>query len=50
MEQLLDEFLSWVWPRHHNPLIKYIRPLFLLPFCYVAYKRSIWGIVSPFSR
>ena len=21
------------------------RPLFLLPFCYFAYKRSTWGIV-----
>jgi hypothetical protein len=45
MEQLLDEFLSWAWARHHNPLSWYIRPLFLLPFCYFAYKRSTWGIV-----
>ena len=45
MEQFLDEFLSWAWARHHNPLSWYIRPLFLLPFCYFAYKRSIWGIV-----
>ncbi len=42
--ELLDEFLSWAWTRHHNPLSWYIRPLFLLPFCYFAYKRSIWGI------
>jgi hypothetical protein len=42
--ELLDEFLSWAWSRHHNPLGWYIRPLFLLPFCYFAYKRSIWGI------
>jgi hypothetical protein len=45
MEQFLDEFLSWAWARHHNPLSWYIRPLFLLPFCYFAYKRSTWGIV-----
>lgn len=45
MEQFLDEFLSWAWARHHNPLSWYIRPLFLLPFCYFAYKRNIWGIV-----
>ena len=45
MEQFLDEFLSWAWARHHNPLSWYIRPLFLLPFCYFAYKRSIWDIV-----
>jgi hypothetical protein len=45
MEHLLEEFLSWAWARHHNPLSWYIRPLFLLPFCYFAYKRSTWGIV-----
>ncbi len=42
--ELLDEFLSWARARHHNPLSWYIRPLFLLPFCYFAYKRSMWGI------
>jgi hypothetical protein len=40
-----DEFAAWVWARHHNVLSWYIRPLFLLPFCYFAYKRSLWGIV-----
>ena len=45
MEHLLDGFLSWAWSRHHNPLSWYIRLLFLLPFCYFAYKRSTWGIV-----
>ncbi len=40
----LQEFLQWAWARHHNPLSWYIRPLFLLPFCYFAYKRSMWGI------
>jgi hypothetical protein len=42
----LDEFLSWVWARHHNELSWYVRPLFLLPFCFFAYKRSVWGIVA----
>jgi hypothetical protein len=38
------EFAAWAWARHHNELSWYIRPLFLLPFCYFAYKRSLWGI------
>jgi hypothetical protein len=40
-----DEFVAWAWERHHNVLSWYIRPLFLLPFCYFAYRRSLWGIV-----
>ena len=39
-----EEFAAWAWDRHHNVLSWYIRPLFLLPFCYFAYKRSLWGI------
>jgi hypothetical protein len=42
---LLNDFLSWVWARHHNELSWYVRPLFILPFCYFAYRRSAWGIV-----
>src|SRR5215207_3667746 len=38
------EFVTWVWERHHNVLSWYIRPLFLLPFCFFAYKRSLWGM------
>src|ERR671910_2521114 len=41
----LDGFGAWAWERHHNVLSWYIRPLFFLPFCYFAYKRSLWGIV-----
>ena len=41
----IDEFAGWAWARHHNELSWYIRPLFLLPFCYFAYKRSLFGIV-----
>ena len=36
----LDEFGAWAWERHHNVLSWYIRVLFLLPFCYFAYKRA----------
>lgn len=38
------DFSSWAWARHHNVLSWYIRPLFLIPFCYFAYKRSWAGI------
>ncbi len=41
----LEGFLSWAWARHHNELSWYVRPLFLLPFCYFAYRRSLPGIV-----
>jgi hypothetical protein len=40
----INEFVGWAWERHHNVLSWYIRPLFLLPFCYFAYRRSLWGI------
>jgi hypothetical protein len=43
--ELLDAILSWAQVRHHNIPSWYIRPLFLLPFCYCAYRRSINGIV-----
>lgn len=41
----LYDFLNWAWERHHNPLSWYIRPLFVLPFCYFAYKKNVWGVV-----
>jgi hypothetical protein len=41
----LDEFGAWAWERHHNILSWYIRVLFLLPFCYFAYRRSLFGMV-----
>jgi hypothetical protein len=40
----LNEIVAWAWARHHNLLSWYIRPLFLLPFCYFAYRRSGKGI------
>ena len=39
------EFLAWAWERHHNVLSWYIRPLFFLPFCYFAYRRSVSGMM-----
>ena len=41
---MLGDFLNWAWARHLNPLSWYIRPLFILPFCYFAYKKSVWGM------
>src|ERR671916_3175429 len=38
------EFIAWAWGRHHNVLSWYVRPLFLLPFCYFAYRRSLLGM------
>jgi hypothetical protein len=39
------EFIAWAWERHHNVVSWYIRPLFFLPFCFFAYRRSLFGIV-----
>jgi hypothetical protein len=41
----LNEFLAWAWARHHNVLSWYIRPLFILPYIYFAYKRSWKGLL-----
>jgi hypothetical protein len=44
MEQWND-FLAWAWLRHHNVLSWYIRPLFIIPFVYFAYRRSWKGML-----
>lgn len=41
----LGDFWSWAWARHQNPVSWYIRPLFVLPFCYFAFKKSVAGLV-----
>ena len=41
-----EAFSTWAWERHQNLLSWYIRPLFLLPFCYSAYKRSWAGVFA----
>ena len=42
----MNEFFGWVWARHHNELSWYVRPLFIVPFCWFAYRRNVWGIVA----
>lgn len=37
-------FFHWVFERHQNQLSWYIRPIFLIPFCYFSYKHSWSGI------
>jgi hypothetical protein len=44
MESLSD-FLTWAWARHHNVLSWYIRPLFVIPLVFFAYKRNWKGLV-----
>lgn len=43
--EVFQSFLEWAWARHHNVLSWYVRPLFLLPFCYFAYRRSVLGLI-----
>lgn len=45
MEQLLSDFAAWAWARHHNELSWYVRPLFLIPYCWFAWKRSLTGLI-----
>ena len=44
--QLLADFGDWAFDRHANLLSWYIRPLFLLPLAWSAYRRSGWGIAG----
>ena len=37
-------FSNWIFERHLNQWSWYIRPIFLIPFCYFAYRRSWTGI------
>jgi hypothetical protein len=46
MQEWLTELASWAWARHHNVLSWYIRPVFFLPFCFFAYRRSWAGITA----
>lgn len=39
-----EAFFNWMFSRHQNQLSWYIRPVFLIPFCFFAYKRSLGGI------
>lgn len=40
----LNDLVAWSWDRHHNILSWYVRPLFLIPYCWFAYRRSWPGI------
>ena len=42
---MFELFLEWAWARHHNILSWYVRPLFILPYCYFAYKRKLGLLV-----
>jgi hypothetical protein len=46
MGEWLTELASWAWARHHNVLSWYVRPLFLLPFCWFAWRRSVVGMAA----
>lgn len=39
------QLLGWAWERHANIWSWYVRPLFLLPLAYSAYRRWVSGIV-----
>lgn len=41
-----EAFFNWAYDRHQNQLSWYIRPLFLIPYCYFAYRRSWAGIIG----
>lgn len=38
------EFSDWAYSRHQNILSWYIRPIFIIPICWFAYKKSFTGI------
>jgi len=40
-----SSLLEWAWVRHHNILSWYIRPLFLIPYCYAAHRHSFKGLI-----
>jgi hypothetical protein len=40
-----ETFFNWVFERHQNPMSWFIRPVFLIPFCFFSYKRSWAGIL-----
>jgi hypothetical protein len=44
--EFLNDFLAWAWARHHNVLSWYIRPLFIIPYIYFAYRRSWKGMLA----
>lgn len=43
---LSPAFFRWAFERHHNVLSWYVRPLFLIPFCFFSYRRSWAGVMG----
>lgn len=41
---LNDAFFDWAFDKHLNPWSWYSRPIFLIPFCFFAYKNSWPGM------
>jgi hypothetical protein len=39
-----EEIAAWAWARHHNEWSWWIRPFFLLPWCWFAWRRSLAGL------
>lgn len=37
-------FFNWAFARHQNQFSWYIRPIFIIPFCFFSYRRSLSGI------
>jgi hypothetical protein len=35
---------AWVWARHHNLASWYVRPFFILPYCWFAFRRNRIGL------
>jgi hypothetical protein len=38
------DLFDWVFERHKNLWSWYIKPIFILPFCWLAYKRNLIGL------
>ncbi len=41
-----DAFFNWAFARHHNVLSWYIRPLFIIPIIFFAFRKSLTGIFT----
>jgi len=41
-----DAFFNWALARHHNVLSWYIRPLFIIPIIFFAFRKSLTGIFA----
>lgn len=44
MHDALADLAAWAWARHHNEWSWYVRPLFLIPYCWFAWRRSAAGL------